>query len=283
MPLAAVTTDHDDTLDELMWEGMSGPVIATMAGANVIMQLARRPIGRGVAESVVESGSLFAHPLKRSRTTLGYVAIALFGTEDERAAYKREVDEVHRLVRSEPGSEVSYNAFDRTLQLWVAACMYVGVEDAMRLHRPEVAEGSRAEAIYQRAGRFATTLQVPPDMWPADRAAFATYWADNVGEIEFDDVTRTYLYDFASLRFLPAPLSRTLGPLHRFVTTGFLPEPFRDGVGLTWNPARQRAHDRLLHAVVRVNRRLPGVVRRFPLNLYLWDTRRRIRTGRNIL
>ncbi|HEX3333474.1 MAG TPA: oxygenase MpaB family protein, partial [Acidimicrobiales bacterium] len=61
------------------------PATLSLAGANIIMQLAQLPVGRGVAESKVDSGSLYKHPLKRARTTFGYVMIAVFGTDAERA------------------------------------------------------------------------------------------------------------------------------------------------------------------------------------------------------
>lgn len=273
-------------LERLFYDSLSGLVIVMMGGANVIMQLARRPVGRGVAESEVESGSLTRHPLKRTRTSLGYLAIAMLGSDEERAAYRREIDRVHRLVRSGPSSEVAYNAFDPELQLWVAACMYVGFEQVIDLcyaHHSELANDAVREAIYQHGSRLGTTLQVPQDMWPADRDAFEQYWTAGVEQIEMDDVTRSYLYNFASLRFLPAPLPWALGPTHRFITAGFLPAPFRDELGLRWSPRRQRTHDAIIRLTTIANRLLPLPIRRFPLNLYLSDARRRIDAGKPIV
>lgn len=59
--------------------------IAALAGpANVIMQLALPAVGYGVYESRVDSGNLFKHPLKRTRTTLSYLAVA--SCDDPRCA-----------------------------------------------------------------------------------------------------------------------------------------------------------------------------------------------------
>src|SRR3546814_14315479 len=88
------------------------------------MQLADIGVGHGVAESRVESGALYEHPVKRARTTFSYVAIALFGTDEEREALGKAVTDVHRHVRNLPGEEVRYTALDPKLQLWVAACIY---------------------------------------------------------------------------------------------------------------------------------------------------------------
>lgn len=94
--------------------------------ANVIMQLSRPGVGYGVVESKVDSGNLLKHPWKRARTTFSYLAVAILGKPADRAAFRDAVDGAHRQVRSGPASPVRYNAFDRDLQLWVAACLYVG-------------------------------------------------------------------------------------------------------------------------------------------------------------
>ena len=78
--------------------------------ANVIMQLARPAVGHGVVESTVESGRLDLHPVKRTRTTLTYLAVVAIGTEEERRLYRRAVDRSHAQVRSTESSPIQYNA-----------------------------------------------------------------------------------------------------------------------------------------------------------------------------
>ncbi len=253
-----------------------------LAGANVVMQLSRRPVGRAVAESTVYGGSLVHHPLKRTRTTLSYVMLALFGTDDERCELRRQVNAQHRPVRSEPGAAVPYRATDPELQLWVAACMYYGVRDALALlyGRPT---DDRADEVYHQCARFATTLQVPDAAWPRDRAAFEVYWRDGLTRLAVDDVTRTYLLNLIDLRFLPTPLARAAGPAHRFLTTGFLPPAFRDLLGLEWDDARQRRFERVVHTGAALATRLPRPVREFPWNWCLHDARRRLRRGRSLV
>ena len=97
------------------------------------MQLSRLPIGHAIVESKVESGSLRNHPMKRTRTTLAFIMVALFGTDHERATMRREINAQHRLVRSEATDAVAYDALDPELQLWVAACMFRGVVDTVTL------------------------------------------------------------------------------------------------------------------------------------------------------
>ena len=115
--------------------------------ANVVMQLSWPEVGHGVAESTVTSGSLMHHPWKRARTTFSYLAVAILGSPQDRAAYRAAVDGAHRQVRSTPTSPVKYNAFDRDLQMWVAACLFVGLEDTYQLLRGELTPETRRDLL----------------------------------------------------------------------------------------------------------------------------------------
>lgn len=257
--------------------------IALLAGpANVVMQLARPPVGHGVVESTVECGQLFRHPLKRARTTFTYLAVALHGTDTERQAYRRAVDSAHVAVRSIPSSPVAYSAFDPDLQLWVAGCLYRGVADTRAVFLgPD--DPATADRVYAASAALGTTLQVPPQRWPADRAAFERWWEAEMAAVAIDDTVRAYLTDLVLLRFLPRPVSVLFGRANRFVTTGFLPPRFRAELRLDWGPRQQRRFDRFVAIARAVVRRLPGPLRRFPFPLVLWDLRRRIRTGRPLV
>jgi uncharacterized protein (DUF2236 family) len=264
---------------KIVYDAISGMALSA-AAANVVMQLSRLPVGHGVAESTVESGRVDKHPIKRGRTTLSYIAVAMLGTEDERLAMRGEVNRAHKHVNArEP---VRYNAFDRDLQLWVAACLYWGTEMIYTLLYGEPTP-EQIEVLYRHGARFGTTLQMTEDMWPADRAAFEEYWTESLKKIEMDDVTRGYLRDLTELRFLPAPVRWTLGRLHRFLTLGYLPEPFRDELGYPWTARDQARFDRITRLLARANRTMPRPLREFPFNVYLWDVRQRIKKNRAIV
>ncbi|MBB4688125.1 oxygenase MpaB family protein [Amycolatopsis jiangsuensis] len=261
-------------MTDVLGESLLG--VGLLAGsANVVMQLARPEVGYGVLESTVESGNLFKHPLKRARTTYTYLAVAALGTDEERAAYRRAVNVSHAQVRSTAASPVRYNAFDPELQLWVAACLYRGLEDVHRivLGRPV------PEALYGEAAALGTTLQVRPEQWPADRLAFEEYWTAGLSKVDIDDRLREYLTSLVDLRFLPRPFGVLFGPAHRFVTAGFLPAQFREQLRLPWSATDQRRFDRLMRRIGRVVRLLPPSARRFPFGLCLAGLRRRRRKG----
>ncbi|MUL64736.1 hypothetical protein BOO86_09710 [Mycobacterium sp. CBMA 234] len=260
---------------------------ALLAGpANVIMQLSRPGVGYGVVESRVESGRTDLHPIKRARTTFTYLAVAILGSDDQKAAYRSAVNKAHRQVYSTEDSPVKYSAMDKNLQLWVAACLFKGALDVYRLVVGELDDES-AEEFYRQGMTMGTTLQVTPEMWPADRAAFDKYWQESLDQVHIDDTVRDYLYPIAAVRMkglqLPGPLQRRFEAISLLLTTGFLPQRFRDEMRLPWDVKRQKRFNQLMGLVKAVNRVLPGPLRRFPFNWMLMDLDWRIRTGRPLV
>lgn len=273
---------HEDQLAAEVWEAVHGAAALLGGTANVIMQLSHAPVGHGVVESDVDSGNVMLHPAKRLRTTLTFLAVAIAGTPDERRRYRDAVNGAHATVKSRPDSPVEYDAFDPQLQRWVAACLYVGAVDLHeRMHGPM--PDDEAEAWYRVGARFGTTLQMPAELWPPDREAFDDYWRRGLDDAHVDATVGAYLLDLLDLRMVPTPVAVPFRRFHRFVATGLLPAPLRDQLGLRWTARDDRRHRRLFRAVGAIGRRLPGVVRRFPMNAYLWDTRRRMRTGRPLV
>ena len=242
--------------------------------ANVVMQLAQPPVGHGVLESTVESRQVMRHPVRRIKNTVTYLSVAFLGADEERQYCRRQVNRAHALVHSDPGSPVGYDAFDPRLQLWVAACLYRGTLDVHTwLHGP--VDEATADAIYRECRRLGTTLQVPEQLWPADRVAFERYWASAVSEVRIDPPVRRYLNRLIGLNYLPWPVSTAFGPVNRFLTAGFLAPPFREQMGFGWTERDQRAFALLTGAVAAANRLLPGPVARFPFNACLADLRLR--------
>lgn len=261
------------------WDGITGFYAGS---ANVALQMLGAPgVAYGVMESKVERGRVDRHPFKRARTTLTYLAVAVFGTEEDRAAYRDAVNGAHRQVRSTKDSPVRYNAFDRDLQLWVAACLYFGWADTYeRLHGP--LDDDTAEAIYQELAVLGTTLQVPREMWPATRAAFEEYFQGRLADADIDGPTADYVrmligFDMTPWWFRPA------GVLLGFMNTGYTPPVLREKLGLEWSDRNQRIFDAVNRATGMVYRRLPRPVRNAPFNLLLVGLRRRMRSGRALV
>lgn len=250
--------------------------------ANVIMQLSRPGVGHGVVESKVDSGNLLKHPWKRARTTFQYIAVAVLGTPEDRAAFREAVNTAHRHVKSGPDSPVRYNAFDRDLQMWVAACLFVGLEDTYQLLRGEMT-AEQAEQFYRSAWTLGTTLQVSEDQWPPTRAEFDVYWAEACGHVSMDDRVRDYLGDLLDLRMINPVLGLPFRPLLKFLTVGFLAPVFRDAMGVPWSDLRQTLFERLFQLVAFANRFLPVFIRQGGSYVLLADVRRRVRRQRALV
>jgi uncharacterized protein (DUF2236 family) len=168
----------------------------------------------------------------------------------------------------------------------VGACLYKGAVDVYRMLVGEM-DDETAERHYREGMALGTTLQVPPDMWPNDRAAFDRYWQESLAKVHIDDTVREYLYPIAVARLrgmkLPGPLQRWSEGVALLITTGFLPQRFRDEMRLDWNAIKQRRFDRLMGVLRVVNHLMPRFIRQFPFNVLLKDLDWRIRTGRPLV
>lgn len=250
--------------------------------ANVVMQLSLPGVGYGVVESTVDSGNLLIHPWKRARTTFTYIAVAVLGTEHDKLLYREAVNSAHRHVKSSDQSPVRYNAFDRDLQMWVAACLFVGLEDTYQLLRGEMT-ADQAEGFYRSAWPLGTTLQVTEDQWPPTRAGFDDYWNAACQRVQFDDTVRTYLLDLIDLKMINPLLRLPFRGLLKFLTAGFLAPVFRDALGLDWSARKQRRFEWLLRFVALVNRFLPSFIRQPGPHVLLADLRWRARRGKRLV
>jgi uncharacterized protein (DUF2236 family) len=208
--------------------------------------------------------------------------VAILGRPDDRAAFRAAVDGSHRHVKSTAESPVRYNAFDRDLQMWVAACLFVGLEDTYQLLRGEMT-AEQAEQFYRSAWTLGTTLQVTEDQWPPTRAEFDTYWVDACGRVTIDDRVRAYLQDLVNLRMINPVLALPFRPLLKFLTVGFLAPVFRNAMGLQRSGFKQRQFERLFLLVAFVNRFLPVFVRQGGSYVLLADVRRRVREHRALV
>ena len=278
----AVRPHVPDATEERLLRRLDGVAVFLGGPANVIMQLSWPEVGYGVVESRVHSGSAMKRPFKRFRTTIGYLGVALLGTDELRDAFREAINGQHRQVRSTPESPVRYNAFNRELQLWVASCLYYGSRDfVVRMHGPM--SDHEEEVLLRSAARLGTSLQVPEDMWHSDRAAFEGYWAEGLARVRIDPPVRKYLMTILDHEILPFPLNKIAGPLGRWVNTGFLPAEIRDAMGLSWSTRDERRHARLVRLIGRLNEPLPRLIRLFPLNAMMLNLRLRHRFGKPLV
>jgi uncharacterized protein (DUF2236 family) len=272
-------TERQMALIRSRWDGM---VVFLAGPSNVVIQLSNYAVGRGVIESTVHSGSVYEHPFKRFRTTVGYLDIAMFGDDQLRADYRNAINTAHRQVRSTAASPVKYNAFNRDLQLWVASSIYYGMRDGFILMRGPLTS-QEEEDLLQAGQRFGTTLQVPPSMWHKNRAAFEEYWSAGMRNVHFDAATRKYLLGIINAEILPGGLRHLVSPSMRFFNTGFLPPEIRDQLGLSWTDQQDRKFRAILRGLGQLDRPVPAALRRIPANWMSLNHRARRALGRPLI
>lgn len=268
-----------DSLGDLV-----SPLGGTINAANVIMQLAVPGVGQGVVDSTVDSGRADLHPVKRARTTGTYLAVAVFGNDDDRAYVRESVRRIHARVASSPGAAVGYSANSPDLQLWVAVCLLKYFIDQHEfLHGPLTEEEYRR--ILRDGSRLGTTLNVRPESWPATREEYDELWRTGTNDISMTDDVRTYLTHLCELSFLEIRLGRIGYLIHRvfgrsfeLVTRGALPPEFRAVMHYEWTADDQRRFDRYLSTLRTVHRVTPGLWQ-LPWKAYLLDMRLRRRFG----
>lgn len=271
-----------DKLDSSLFATSLLSVGSLMSTANVIMQLANPAVGYGVARSTVEDGRLDRHPIKRARTTASYLAVAVFGSADDRRNFRQAVNRQHAQVRSTPDSPVQYNAMNPQLQLWVAACLYLGWEDIYeRVHGP--LEGARREEFYRQGMVCGTTLQMPAELWPSTRDDFTEFWDAQVATIDISDEVREFLLGIANFDYASPRLRERFGPAKYRRTIGFLPPEFRDALRVEWTAEDQRWFDDYLAPKLAAERRKPLWLSQLSFRLLLWDVRLRCRLGRPLV
>lgn len=231
-------------------------VLLAGAGRAILLQIANPAVGHGVAEH-----SNFAErPLDRLRATMTYVYAVVYGTEDQLAAVRRNVNRAHAPVRRKPGAgSEGYSAFDAQSQLWVVATLY---DTAVTVYEKiyGALDEEAADLVYREYAKIGTALQLPAELWPADRSAFGAYWDECLQSLEADDVSVRVARE---LLHPPDPQlwQRLAMPLARFLTAGLLPDKLRDRFGLPWSARRRRLFDRTMQLSAVLYPRLPQRIR----------------------
>ncbi|MGX9901956.1 oxygenase MpaB family protein [Arthrobacter sp. SA17] len=243
--------------------GAEGVLLAG-AGRAILLQIANPSIGHAVAEH----SNFTERPLDRLRTTMSYVYAVIYGSPEQLAAMRRSVNRAHAPVRRQADSDSKgYSAFDAESQLWVVATLYdTAVTVYEQIHGP--LDDDSADAVYREYAKIGTALQLPEEMWPADRSAFRQYWNQNLASMKVDEVAVRVARDLLYPSAVPVWLRLTM-PLARLLTAGLLPDSLREDFRLPWNTGRRRRFDRTMRLLAVVNPLLPQRVRHWPRDHYL--------------
>jgi len=237
-----------------------GVLIAGGARA-VLLQVADPAVAAGVAQH-----SDFAHrPVERLRNTLTFAYAVVLGTPEDAAAVTRHVNRTHARVA---------RADDQQLQLWVAATLY---DTAVRVHDRVFGptDAALADELLRAYAPLGTSLQMPAELWPADRAAFDAYFRARVEVLDVSDDARQIAHDLFAPITAPTWLRSGL-PLGRLLTIDLLPSAIREAYGFEWGPREQRRAKRAWGAIGFLASVTPHRLRSWPYRHYLKRLRARI-------
>jgi uncharacterized protein (DUF2236 family) len=240
---------------------IAGESILIAGGARaILLQIAHPRIGTAIA-----AHSDFAtRPMDRLDNTLTYVYAIVYGTPAHKRAVIEAVNGAHSSIR---------DTTDPRLQLWVAATLYdTAIAVFERVYGP--IDDAAAESIYREYANIGVALQMPIELWPANRAAFAEYWATAMGELRVSPDAKAIARDILNSRAIPMWLRAGM-PLARLVTAGLLPDQLRSEFALPWSEVRARRFERAFLIVSALYRPLPKSLRWMPRNRYLAALRRR--------
>lgn len=247
----------------------SEAILLAGAGRAILLQLARPQVGYGVARH-----SDFArNPMGRLHGTLMYVYAVMAGTPDDLTLASGFVSRMHTPVHGPADARApAYDARDPELQLWVAATLYDTAATVYRCVLGNLPERA-ADELYQRYAALGTALDVPPGRWPADRHAFAEYWAESLRLLSVDATIRAQADALWAAEEAPGWV-RLLMPFNRWLTAGLLPEGVRKAFGLRWSARQQRRLALLWRMLAVTYPRLPRRLRVWPQEYYLRRLRR---------
>jgi uncharacterized protein (DUF2236 family) len=243
---------------------ISDEAILLAGGARaILLQVALPAVGHGVADH----SDFRSDPMRRLAHTLTYLYVLVYGDAEEIERVTGYVDRAHAPVHSAAGDVPRYDAFDPEQQLWVAATLY---DSAMTVYSAVFGDlaTADAESLYREYAVLGTALQMPAELWPHDRAAFAEYWRQTTARLVVDDASRAVARGLLYPDRAPMWL-RSAMPLARFLTAGWLEPRLRDAFGLRWDDRRQRRFDRTVRVVAAVYPRLPRRLRGWPARLVL--------------
>lgn len=245
----------------------SGSVLRRVAAEPVHILILQRALVLEVAHPSVGAGvdhhSRFRQqPLRRFWATVDAGLRMVWGRPAVAAAAARQVHRVHdRVHGAVPGSGRPYTAHDADLLRWVWATLVDNIEVAHGTFlRPLT--GTERDRLYADMVAFATFFGIPADLLPPDRATFGDWYARRLADPELGATphSRRLAREILWYRHpvVPGP---AVAPL-RLLALGTLPPEVRDRLGLPFDAADRRRHERARRLISTTLRAVPGPVRR---------------------
>ncbi|KIV99469.1 uncharacterized protein PV09_08890 [Verruconis gallopava] len=241
----------------------------------VLLQVAHPVVGRGVG--IHSEFSKPGRAVDRAEKTGIFIYVFVFGTEEQKKAMQHYINMMHSRVKGGEG-KTAYYAKDPHAQLWVAATLY-----ATMIGMYEMAFGplphNRAERVYKEFSYLGTALQMPPELWPVNRAAFWRYYADMIeNHLEVTPEAEKVLYDllhpFKPAPWYAKPFVPFLMPIVKAITIEQLPVKVRQDYGLRSTKFTRFVNSFTVATATSVYPALPLFIRQAPKTFFMWRIRK---------
>lgn len=152
----------------------------------------------------------------RLHNTIRFIATALHGTQEEKEAIFAVIHKYHSRIKG-PG----YDANDPELHKWTAATLFaatVWIHEAFFGKMDREAE----EQVCMESAIFATSLRMPPEMWPKSLDEFWEYWNHGVENLPMSTEALELWEIMKRPDHMPFDL-RAAMPVVRVITSNILP------------------------------------------------------------
>jgi uncharacterized protein (DUF2236 family) len=242
----------------MTWRINGEAVLLLGGGRALILQVAHPKVAAGVAQF----SDYRRDPWGRLRRTLDVTLKIVFGDPQVSRAASDGLRRAHDRVGGTDDRGEAYRALDPDLLLWVHATL---IDTALTMYERYVASLTPRERdlYYAEMKTLGEAYSIPSSAMPADRAAFRRYWASMLADgLRVTETTREVAH--AVLRPGLPRVSWPAIEAIRLVTTGTLPEPLRDELGLDWGPGRERLLAASQLAIRGLMPALPALFHRFP-------------------
>jgi len=242
----------------LTWRVNGEAVLLLGGGRALILQVAHPKVAAGVAEF----SGFRQDPWGRLYRTLEVTLKIVFGDSETSQAAAEGLRRTHRRVAGRDDRSEPYRALDPELLLWVHATL---IDTSLTIYERYVAALTPRERglYYEEMKTLGEAYAIPRSAMPDDFSAFRRYWGSMLaGELRVTETTRE-VADAVLRPHLPRVAWPAIEAI-RLATTGALPQPLRDELGLDWGPGRERLLAGSQAAIRRLLPVLPALLRRFP-------------------
>ena len=245
----------------MVWRVDREAAVFLAAGRALLMQLAHP----WVAAAIAEHSRSLADPIGRFHRTFGLVFTMVFGTTEEAIAAARRLYRRHAAVSGILAESAgvfpagsAYRANNVAALRWVFATLADSAIAAFELVNPPLSAEER-ERYYAEFRVFAAFFGIPQSALPPNWPGFADYVEDML--VSDTLVVSTAARSIAAQLFAGAGTRLHSPRWYRALTAKMLPDPLRQGFGLPFGPAEERAAERALSVLRLLYRHMPAPLR----------------------